>query len=67
MLLLKKLRAAPPCLRKKNADRGIFMQKNCTQRKMLEKNYGAGLQKVALLRKDDWWYYVDKSKRKDVK
>nr|DAV89128.1 MAG TPA: SEC-C motif-c motif containing protein, Structural [Caudoviricetes sp.] len=43
------------------------MQQNCTQRKMLEKNYRAGLRKVALLRKDNRWYYVDKSKRKDVK
>ena len=34
---------------------------------MLAKNYRAGLQKVALLRKDSWWYYVDKPKRKDVK
>ena len=43
------------------------MQENCTEWKTDLKNYRAGLQKVALLRKDNLWYYVDKPKRKDVK
>ena len=50
-------------MRKKNADRWIFTQQDCTEWKTDLNNYRAGLQKVALLLKDNWWYYVDKSKR----